>query len=158
MVERMIRTVAIVLSLVLVLNSDVGAQPPPDCGNTCQSCGTEGYEGRGFAIGGMFKMDCLSFVLWCTYCGDARTNAGANSEALLSALKHGEMSELRDIVAANSQRLSLVAGRRMVVLRGTKCDPSAIAAVVFVDAEQARRLSVAGVKPFVEVKRQVASR
>jgi hypothetical protein len=151
---------AFILSLatVALLAPTPAAAQGQDCGKFCESCGILGQEGVAWAYYGEYTMSCRNFSTYCRDCGVERTNTGASGEALLAVLKSGSETAARSVAAANGARLLVSTARNLVVIRGTKCDPAALAAVVYVSAERARLIKNLGAQDLAIVPSTLATR
>ena len=115
-----------------------------DCGNQCKSCSIAGYEGTQWNASGIYNMTCYSFIPYCVACVIERTNDGDDAEALLAALRTQDDASIPSIVRRNRGRLLVSPSRHLVVLRGTDCDPNALASVVYVGDARMRTLQEMG--------------
>lgn len=137
--------------LVVALLATPSAAKAQDCGEVCASCGFLAKEGREHQNGGIgWNMNCTSWTLNCTACGDARVNGGSSAEDLLATLRSGAPSAVSAAIVQSRGRLRVSTDRNLVVLFGTKCDPKAVSAVVYVSAARAKQIASSGVAPLRE--------
>ena len=111
-----------------------------DCGTKCATCGLSGWEGTTHSTSGDYNMTCHSFVPYCVACPATRASDGEDAEAILLILKSGSDDEVRSLMRRHRDRFLISHSRKMVVLRGTKCDPKAFAAVAYLDGRRANLL------------------
>jgi len=133
-------------------------QAETQCLADCATCGFFGKEGRVYAPDGDFDMNCKNMSMSCLACGSSRANSGSDAEALLALLKSGSETEVRKAISANRGRLRVSAGRNLVVLRGTKCDPTMLVAVIYVSSDRARLVEREGVAPLEDGVQRLAIR
>jgi|SRR5688500_8414724 len=137
------------VSGLLVLTASVPANAQDECGQNCHLCGDQKWEGWSQHTGAPYHMTCAGPAeeQGCNRCESPsiRRNsveATAIAMVLVSARKH----DVSAIVAAYGDRMSLNAGRNVVVIHGTGCSPSSIGTVAFVSASKMRALARLGIR------------
>jgi hypothetical protein len=120
-----------------------------DCGSGCRGCSIGGYEGYDWSPNGLYNMTCYQWIPYCVACVIERTNDGEDAEALLGSVRSASEADLRGILLRSQGRLLLNPSRNLVVLRGTKCNPKALASVVYVTPARTALLRGLGV-PLLE--------
>jgi hypothetical protein len=120
-----------------------------DCADHCMTCGFNGREGYSHNNNGIYDMGCYDGIPNCVSCVIERTNDGEDAEALLGSVRSASEADLRGILLRSQGRLLLNPSRNLVVLRGTKCNPKALASVVYVTPARTALLRGLGV-PLLE--------
>jgi hypothetical protein len=141
---RKILLITLVSAVALMLAPRASRAQAPDCGRYCQDCGFLGSEGYSYSATGAHSMTCYNFLSWCKICGDSRTNDGASAEDVLARLKSGTDAVASQAASVYRGQLLVSATRNLVAIRGTKCDPNALVALVFVSPERARLIKQLG--------------
>jgi hypothetical protein len=141
-------SVSLVVPLVTVLIALPLKAQNPDCGKTCASCGLQGWEGRSYDPQGRFNMDCVNFISYCVACPDPElvSEYPAQSAELVTLIRNGNGPTLATTLRSHGDRLLLSVSRSAVVIRGNRCDPFALTAVVFVPRARAVELARLGLQ------------
>lgn len=125
--------------LVTAVLASIGVPRPreaeaQDCGTTCHSCGLIGYEGRNYSQDGRYNMTCPSASIpYCVACPEVELVADGLPSATVIAdeLRGASAADIRTVADRYRDRLVVNEERGLLVIRGTSCDPEAIAAVLF---------------------------
>ena len=108
------------------------------------TCMIFGKEGINYNILGLANMTCM-FQSSCAECRVSRAGSDADAEALLTLIKTGAENDVRKAIQTNRDRLRIVPSRGLVAVRGTKCDPNALVAVIYVGRDRADLLKRTGI-------------
>lgn len=119
------------------------------CGMRCESdCWWEMEHGK-MAVDGTSNPLAQHYWMGCalgTGCGICGASSrGSDDNALATALASGSKTLLRELVATNPKRILVSRRRRLVVVRGSECNPDAFVAVTSISAARVRELAELGI-------------
>jgi len=116
----------------------------------CNTCFPWMHEGEGYTTNpaAQHYEHTIGWCLFggCSTCGAIRVNDGTAADAVAERLRTGSSQDLLSIVKRDRERFLVSTARNVVVMKGTKCSPSAFAVVVFVSKQRAAELSRLGVR------------
>lgn len=129
------------LMLATIVLLTVGIAPvagqTADCGNECKVCGMNSWEGSKFTPLGPYNMDCTttgpSGGCSTASCPGGDTSVNEHwvaASAIAEVLGSASSSDVLAILAAYGDRLLYSPERGAMIVKGTKCHPNGIAAMV----------------------------
>ncbi len=135
---------------VVATGAFAGSVAAQDCALYCYPCLGVYHEGKFGNESGHYDAACsASGECGTDGCGPQLVgDAGPAAELILASLDVTDAGRVSQVVAEYGGRLLLDAESRLVVVRGTACDPDQLAAVQFVSEDILRALAEAGVGTF----------
>jgi hypothetical protein len=109
----------------------------------------EGHQGGNLISFGNYSKYCFWWTEDCVLCNpgpDLVSDNGAEVEELISAIRTLPAAQLAGFVEVYAHRLLLSPTRNLVVIQGNRCDPLALASVLFVSPETSRVLQTHGLR------------
>jgi len=118
-----------------------------DCGLSCGRCAIGAWEGRGYSANGSYNMDCFALLPYCVACPKIEM-AAEHTPAVADIVRELRTSTNATIALVANRyrdRLLIVPERGLLVIRGTECNPDALASVVFLERAKLEALAASGV-------------
>src|SRR5687767_5963605 len=119
-----------------------------DCGLNCTTCGDNKWEGTSHSPQGPYNMMCIgpAETGGCDLCPSRAANTRTIAAiAIAKAIQSATSRELTAIHAAYGNRLLINTARNVVAVRGTACDPTRVAVVIYLTPSKVNALAELGV-------------